>query len=126
MNAYHRNLLFRWHVHASHRCVQLCLGDSGIGAAGAAVLADVLMANRTLWSLDLPDNSIGDVGAAALARALATNCSLEFVRSAYCNPQWLGDKFCGWPPLCPCIASLTCHSPVLVSQLDLGGNFIGD
>jgi len=64
---------------ASRRCEQLYLSRNGIGAAGAAMLADALMANRTLRVLGLDSNSIGDEGAAAMARALATNRSLTRV-----------------------------------------------
>jgi len=72
---------------ASRRCEQLYLDNNGIGAAGAAVLADALMANRTLRVLGLSDNSIGDEGAAALARALATNHSLREVCLATGGPM---------------------------------------
>jgi len=113
---------------ASCRCEQLELGYNGIGAAGAAVLADALIANRTLRALVLADNSIGDEGAAALARALATNRSLARVCLAKGGPQWVGSEWWGWPLLCTHTrASLPCHSSVVVvAQLGLNDNSIDD
>jgi len=87
------------------------------------------MANSTLRFLWLYDNSIGDEGAAALARALATNRSLTVVCMAPGGPQWVGIEWWGWPLLCTHTrASLPLHSSVVmvVAQLDLSGNCIGD
>jgi len=112
---------------ASRRCEQLYLDNNGIGAAGALVLADALMANRTLRFLGLAGNSIGDEGAAALARALATNRSLHAVCMATGGPQWVGSECWRRPLLC----THTCFLPLSlvgggVAQLDLGSNSIGD
>jgi len=112
----------------SRRYEQLVLDNNGIGAAGAAWLADALMANRTLRFLWLYDNSIGDEGASALARALATNRSLTDVRLATGGPQRVGIECWRWPLLCThARASLPCQSSVaVVAQLYLDGNCIDD
>jgi len=126
----------RWHLSlplracASRRCEQLGLDNNGIGAAGALALADALMANSTLRELWLFGNSIGDEGAAALARALATNHSLQTVCMATGGPQWVGIECWRRPLLCTHTStSLPRHSSVMVvvvAQLGLGGNCIGD
>jgi len=84
------------------------------------------MTNRTLRVLRLPGNSIGDEGAAALARALATNRSLDSVCLATGAPNgWLscaGDGRCSTH-----IHALPSRvTSVVVAQLHLGGNCIGD
>mmetsp|Transcript_56369 Transcript_56369/g.164796 ORF Transcript_56369/g.164796 Transcript_56369/m.164796 type:complete len:658 (-) Transcript_56369:75-2048(-) len=56
---------------------ELCLGDNGIGNAGAAAFAAVLGGASHLRRLSLRDNAIGDAGAEALAAALAVNTALE-------------------------------------------------
>jgi len=52
------------------------LGLNSIGNEGAEALADALKSNRTLTSMNLSRNSIGKEGAEALAEALKTNCTL--------------------------------------------------
>jgi len=95
---------------ASRRYEQLVLDNNGIGAAGAAALADALMANRTLRVLGLADNLIGDEGAAALARALATNRRLTWVCMATGSPQWVRNECWRLPLLCTqTCASLLSH-----------------
>jgi len=87
MRAHLRHLSLPLRARASRCCEQFELGYNEIGAAGAAWLADALMANRTLRVLLLAGNSIGDEGAAALARALATNRSLTWVCLATGGPH---------------------------------------
>jgi len=98
-HAHRWHLSLRMRARASRRCEQLSLDNNGIGAAGAAVLADALIANSTLRVLGLVGNSIGDEGAAALTRALATNSSLTGV-CIHRRPQWVGSEWWGCPLLC--------------------------
>lgn len=56
--------------------LNLALDENSLGVRAAAALGRLLVANRTLTSLDLRHNALGDEGAAALAPALETNRTL--------------------------------------------------
>jgi len=56
---------------------ELCLGNNGIGDAGAIAIAEVLQGGSMIRRLSLRDNEIGDAGAQAIAAALASNSVLE-------------------------------------------------
>ena len=58
----------------------LHLSFNGIGPAGAELIAEALMHNRTIQELFLTDNAVGDAGAAALAVTMASHPELSDVK----------------------------------------------
>lgn len=56
------------------------LGWNGIGADGAAAIADMLRHNTSLKEVSLTSNPIGDAGADALTQALTVNTTLKDIR----------------------------------------------
>ncbi|KAH3722535.1 hypothetical protein Pelo_18759 [Pelomyxa schiedti] len=54
-----------------------------IGAEGASKIAESLVSNKSLVSLDLGNNSIGDEGASKIAESLVSNKSLVSLDLGY-------------------------------------------
>ena len=77
--------LLKFATHQAHREEILDIGGNNILAAGAEALAEALMENETLRTLELGYNPIGPKCGASLANAVKFHSKISTLRMGWCK-----------------------------------------